>query len=391
MSAIGISGAGVAGMATAIAAVNAGLRAFVIAGANSGTPPGAVQLAANGWLALDRLGLGDAARAVATPLHTITVRSLESGATLARFEPGGGYAGLSRAGLAGVLGKAVAGRRDITFIEGGVAHIHQTQDSVRVVTAAGAMHEFDGFVAADGMNGPGRRHVAPVAERASDGGARARPPLPFGFPRTGDRRVAMRAEMPLEALAAHFAIEGSNLWLGRGMHVVHYPFGKMLNVVATIPAGLSGPGWHARIFAHDSPIAALGAPDLVWASTPIAAAGGASCWRRGRVVLAGDAAHTMPPHLAQGAGQSLVDAACLQDRLEASRQGGGGAVDMERALEGYARARAGEVARIVRKAEISGRVMGLSGPLARLRNATIDIGGAGLMKSWLAEVWAPGG
>ena len=38
-------------------------------------------------------------------------------------------------------------------------------------------------------------------------------------------------------------------------------------------------------------------------------------WNRGRVVLIGDAAHTCPPTIAQGAAQALEDAAVLADVL----------------------------------------------------------------------------
>ena len=58
------------------------------------------------------------------------------------------------------------------------------------------------------------------------------------------------------------------------------------------------------------------------------------------------------------------------------------------AFSGYARERAAAVGRIVQKADVSGRVMGLSGPAARLRDVVLNIGGPRLMQSWLAEVWA---
>jgi 2-polyprenyl-6-methoxyphenol hydroxylase-like FAD-dependent oxidoreductase len=41
-------------------------------------------------------------------------------------------------------------------------------------------------------------------------------------------------------------------------------------------------------------------------------------WHRGRVVLIGDAAHTCPPTLAQGAAQALEDAAVLAELLAAA-------------------------------------------------------------------------
>jgi salicylate hydroxylase len=40
-------------------------------------------------------------------------------------------------------------------------------------------------------------------------------------------------------------------------------------------------------------------------------------WHRGRVVLLGDAAHPMPPFLAQGAAQPIEDAAALTSSMTA--------------------------------------------------------------------------
>jgi 2-polyprenyl-6-methoxyphenol hydroxylase-like FAD-dependent oxidoreductase len=62
-------------------------------------------------------------------------------------------------------------------------------------------------------------------------------------------------------------------------------------------------------------------------------------WHRGRVVLAGDAAHSCPPTLAQGAAMALEDATVLVEELLAHD-------DLEAALEAYTtrrRERAGEV------------------------------------------------
>ena len=43
-------------------------------------------------------------------------------------------------------------------------------------------------------------------------------------------------------------------------------------------------------------------------------------WNRGRVVLIGDAAHTCPPTIAQGAAQALEDAAVLAELLADPRR-----------------------------------------------------------------------
>ena len=76
-----------------------------------------------------------------------------------------------------------------------------------------------------------------------------------------------------------------------------------------------------------------------------------------------------------------MDAASLRRWLD-------GAESIDPAFAGYARERAGEVSGIVRKADLSGRIMGLSGPAAGLRDIALNLGGPQLMKSWLAEVWA---
>jgi salicylate hydroxylase len=191
----------------------------------------------------------------------------------------------------------------------------------------------------------------------------------------------MRAQVPLAILPASFALASSNLWLGRGVHVVHYPIGEMLNLVVTLPAARATPGWQHRLLPAGTPLALLADAGITWTRTALPPAGTAGCWRRGSVVLAGEAAHSMPPHLAQGAGQGLQDAASLHHWL-------GMQDDVSDAFSGYARRRASEVARIVSKADISGRIMGLSGPAAQFRDIALNLGGARLMQSWLAEVWA---
>jgi salicylate hydroxylase len=194
-------------------------------------------------------------------------------------------------------------------------------------------------------------------------------------------KLAMRAQIPLDSLPAHFALPASQLWLGRGVHVVHYPIGDDLNLVATLPASRARGDWQQTVMPATSPLAILSDPSISWARTSISSAFTAPCWRRGSVVLAGDAAHSMPPHLAQGAGQGLQDAASLLAWLEK-------ADDIDTAFAGYARERAADVSRIVQKADVSGRIMAMSGPAARLRDLALNLGGPRLMQSWLAEVWA---
>jgi FAD-dependent urate hydroxylase len=68
-------------------------------------------------------------------------------------------------------------------------------------------------------------------------------------------------------------------------------------------------------------------------------------WGAGRLTLVGDAAHTMPPSMAQGVNQTLEDAHALTRALDPARIGAG---DPAPALRRYEATRAKQVSRIAR-------------------------------------------
>ncbi|HUJ80299.1 MAG TPA: FAD-dependent oxidoreductase [Candidatus Acidoferrales bacterium] len=72
-------------------------------------------------------------------------------------------------------------------------------------------------------------------------------------------------------------------------------------------------------------------PDLV-VYRPLESVLAPAPWYRGRVVLIGDAAHSITPHLGQGAAQAVEDAVVLADEL-------GKETSLKNALEGYERRR----------------------------------------------------
>ncbi|WP_412069628.1 FAD-dependent monooxygenase [Rubrivirga sp. IMCC43871] len=93
-------------------------------------------------------------------------------------------------------------------------------------------------------------------------------------------------------------------------------------------------------------------------------------WRSGRVVLAGDAAHQMPPFLGQGLGAGLRDVAVLAPLVEAVA----GGVAPE-ALDAYEAERRPHVAATVRQAVRLGRLVTLPEPLATVRNGLLRAAG----------------
>ena len=108
-----VSGNGIAGLSAALAAANAGHDVTLCGVAPTTAPPGGIQLAPNGWQALDQLGLGVAAMQCATQLDHIILRDLASGATLTRLPLTHDYASISRADMLHLLQDAVAARAGI--------------------------------------------------------------------------------------------------------------------------------------------------------------------------------------------------------------------------------------------------------------------------------------
>ncbi len=95
-------------------------------------------------------------------------------------------------------------------------------------------------------------------------------------------------------------------------------------------------------------------------------------WVRGAVLLAGDAAHQMPPFLGAGLGAGLRDAAWLADALPRALAGDA------RALGGYERERSRHVRAATRVAVQIGRLVTLPDPWARARDAALAAAGRAL-------------
>lgn len=189
---------------------------------------------------------------------------------------------------------------------------------------------------------------------------------------------AFRTIVPARAAPGFALRRAQTLWLGPGRHFVHYPVagGQAVNVVAFAPAGnYTDESWSATAtieefhaeFADWDPrvtdlITAGGAPGR-WAMLDRAPL---RRWSRGRITLLGDAAHPMYPFFAQGAAQSIEDAAVLARCLGSYRN------DPEQGLKQYEAAR---IERTTRLQEISHARREINhlpdGPEQRARDAAL--------------------
>ncbi len=91
-------------------------------------------------------------------------------------------------------------------------------------------------------------------------------------------------------------------------------------------------------------------------------------WRSGRLVLAGDSAHLMPPFLAQGLGSGLRDAAALAWRLDLILRD----ITTDAVLDSYGPERTAHVTTIIREAVALGELICVSDPeIAKERDARL--------------------
>lgn len=212
------------------------------------------------------------------------------------------------------------------------------KDVVLLRFADGSQVEADIVIGADGVHSVVRNAVTEPS------------------PATYSGICAFRTIVPARA-APDFALRrAQTLWLGPGRHFVHYPVagGQAVNVVAFAPAGdYTDESWsttatieefHAEFTDWDPRVTDLitagGVPGR-WAMLDRAPL---RRWSRGRITLLGDAAHPMFPFFAQGAAQSIEDAAVLARCLAAY------ANDTEQGLKQYEAAR---IERTTRLQEIS--------------------------------------
>ena len=374
-----VVGAGIGGLAAAVALRLAGFEVRVLERAPELTEVGAgLSLWPNALRALDAIGLGDEVRAAGVAQVTGGLRRPD-GRWLARADTGevarrfGDVVMVARAELLDVLRAAVP----VDVVRTGVEVTGLEQHSgAAVVTHTGGHETADVVVGADGVRSavrrltwpqsPGPRYAGYVAYRlltpplrgSGDEGAETwGSGVRFGYVPLRDGRVYCFAAVTAQPLhrwgTAGTGLEDLEALVGTW----HPPIPRLLTAARRA---------HSTVLLHD--VEEL--PDL-------------ASFASGRIALLGDAAHAMTPNLGQGACQALEDAVELAASLGAEG-------DVPAALAAYDRRRRPRTQRVARRSRSVGRVGQWSAPplvavrdlAARLTPTAVALRGLAPVLSW---------
>ena len=359
-----VMGQGIAGLTAAIVLGEAGYSVQVLG--RRFPAPGGLQLSPNGFKALAALGLDKPVLEKAMRLRSVEIKSLSAHRHLTEIihQPDQTHAAIARQDVLDLLSARAEQIQLVSFTDTRLEALHVKAGKAQIVSQDGQVFLGDEVIGADGANGLARAAIAGQNQSQMKAVYRA-----------------MRAEVKADHLPAVLRRPSTLLLLGDGCHLVSYPIagGTRNNLVFCAASEQLGPGWAERIFSSLPVLACLSDPSVKWTDTPLYPAQALPVWRRERVTLIGDAAHVMPPHLAQGAGQTFVDCACLKAELAR--------LPLSDALSQMAATRSKDVQKIIQKATASGQVMRLGGLASRARNMFIDLAGPRFMKSWLNDVW----
>nr|WP_274636079.1 FAD-dependent oxidoreductase [Microbacterium bovistercoris] len=314
VSTVAVVGAGVAGLAAAIQLAKAGVEVDVFEAKPELSALGSgITLQGNALRALDALGAWEDVRAAGFPFEGLTLRAPGPTAPVVAELPdvktgGPDYPagmGMYRPDLAKIM-LAHAERAGVRFRFGStVAGIDDTGDQVEVVVDEAPVGRFDLVIGADGLHSAVRRLIGIDTEPQSTG---------MGIWRAFVSRPA--------------EVVRTELYYGGPVYIAGYtPTGPdtMYAILVEKAQDRSGvtDAEATQIMLGES--MAYGGP---WESIRTDLAAGAHVnhtwftqhlvqapWNRGRVVIIGDAAHSCPPTIAQGAAQGLEDAIVLTELL----------------------------------------------------------------------------
>ncbi len=366
-----VIGAGIAGLATAAALQRGGHDVTVIEERTDTSSGAGISIWPNALAALDEIGVGDAVR-VAGGKVTAGALRWRDGSWLRRPEPqrivkalGEPLVVLRRNALTDILASAVVDGALRTGVS--ARELVATSDGVRVTMSDGATREAAAVIGADGTRSAVARHLNGALTYRYAG-------------YTAWRGVADCTIDP----------DVAGEVLGPGVEFGHVPLGPDHTywfATERAPAGRIAPQGElnylkAKYASWADPIPSVLAAterDVVL-HNDLYDREQARQWARGRIVVVGDAAHPMRPHLGQGGCQGLEDAAILARFVD-------GADDLPGAFGRFAAFRRPRVRSLVRESKLIGQIVNLRPAfLSALASRATVLSGEMMMTRHLATV-----
>lgn len=365
-------GAGIAGLATSIALQQRGHDVTLIEERTDTSSGAGISIWPNALAALDELGLGDAVRDAGGRVTAGALR-WRDGTWLRRPSPqrivkalGEPLVVIRRSDLTAILAGALA---DGTLRAGlSAGALTATADGVRVTLADSTVMGADAVVGADGTHSVVARHLNGALH---------------------NRYVGYTAWRGVADCRIDPDVAGEVL--GPAVEFGHVPLGADQTywfATERVAEGAAAPHGELaylkdRFAAWTQPI-----PEVLAATDPDAVLRNdlydrdqARQWSRGPVVVVGDAAHPMRPHLGQGGCQGIEDAAILARFVD-------GTDDLAAAFARFAAFRRPRVRAITRESALIGRVVNLPPMLSALASRATVLGPEALVTRHLAAVAA---
>jgi salicylate hydroxylase len=371
--AIIIAGAGIAGLAAAIALAARGFSCSIFERSEKLEEVGAgLQLSPNATRLLDRLGVLDLLRPHAVQPKAVLLRKAGTFGQLARVPLGedaerrwgAPYLVAHRADLQNALLEKVAQEPSIQLTAGAeIRAALPIETGVQVsIDVNGASRTLDGLllIGADGVWSKTRTLVAPSAKSRFAGEVAWRTTIASDSP--GGR---MLREIGANTVVTAF--------LHPGAHLIVYPVraGTAFNLVAFTPGERIADGWSGNADIAILLKALRGVAELsqlvqaagAWTVWPIHTIDPTGPWTRdGAVALIGDAAHAMTPFAAQGAAMAIEDAVTLAGAVS------GSPTSLAGALAQWEAKRRPRVQRVARRGALNRFAWHAGGPVALARD-----------------------
>ena len=336
-----VIGAGISGLAAALGLQRLGHDVTIVEERADTSSGAGISIWPNALAALDELGVGDAVRGAGGRVSAGAMR-WHDGSWLRRPSAerivkalGEPLVVVRRAVLTNLLADALA---DGTIERGVTARgLVATDSGVRVTLADHATREVVGVVGADGVGSIVARHLNGTLNR---------------------RYAGYTAWRGVAAFKLDPALSGETV--GSGTEFGHVPLGSDHTywfATERGPEGRTSPEGELAYLRTKYQSWAEPIPALLAATNPTDVLRNdlydrdeAREWARGRIVLVGDAAHPMRPHLGQGGCQGLEDAAILAHCVGTSG-------DLATAFARFVRARRPRVTGLARESKLIGQVV----------------------------------